>query len=181
MGSKETSDNGERLVDFDSAHRMCSSNSQFPHEVVPSNLVPTVSVLPSLKNYVLVNRLRPSVTDTKVFRGGPKQWPSLGDSNLMPQTEEEVQQEECYDTALLGKMEMGLKYVKTLRRLFNGINQQGSVEERWTELKEAPVGSAEQQLRRRWARKKWISDDLLSWLNWSKKNIGPSAKEWNSH
>ena len=95
--------------------------------------------------------------DTRVFRGGPRQRSSFGDSNFMPQTGEEVQPEEGkrFDTALLGKMEMRLEYVQVLRKTFNDRTEEGSVEERLNE-------AAEQHLRRRRvARKKWISDDTL--------------------
>ena len=67
-----------------------------------------------------------------------------------------------FDTALLGKMEMRLEYVEALRKSFNDRTKEGSVEERWSELKEALMGLAEEHLRRRRvARKKWISDDTL--------------------
>ena len=51
-----------------------------------------------------------------------------------------------FDTALLGKMEMRLEYVEALRKSFNDRTKEGSVEERWSELKETLVGSAEQHL-----------------------------------
>ena len=57
---------------------------------------------------------------------------------------------------------MRREYVEALRKSFNDRTKEGSVEDRWSELKEALVGSAEQHLlRRRVARKKWISDDTL--------------------
>ena len=40
-----------------------------------------------------------------------------------------------FDTALLGKMEMRLEYVEALRKSFNDRTKEGSVEERWSELK----------------------------------------------
>ena len=49
-----------------------------------------------------------------------------------------------FDTALLGKMEMRREYVEALRKSFNDRTKEGSVEERWSELKEALKGSAEQ-------------------------------------
>ena len=52
--------------------------------------------------------------------------------------------------------------MEALRESFDKRRQQDSVEERWSELKEALVGLAEQHLkRRRMAKKKWISDDTL--------------------
>ena len=57
---------------------------------------------------------------------------------------------------------MRLEYVEALRKSFNDRTKEGSVEERWSELKEALMGLAEEHLRRRRvARKKWISDDTL--------------------
>ena len=96
--------------------------------------------------------------DTRVFRGGDL------DSDHLVKLEKRSSQRrrKHFDTALLGKMEMRREYVEGLRKSFNDRTKEGSVEERWSELKEALVGSAEQHLlRRRVARKKWISDDTL--------------------
>ena len=52
--------------------------------------------------------------------------------------------------------------MEALRESFDKRRQQGSVKERWSELKDALVGLAEQHLKRRHiAKKKWISDDTL--------------------
>ena len=50
---------------------------------------------------------------------------------------------EC-EAVLLRKTERRMEYVETLmRKFYDDRRQQGSVEERWTELKEALVGLAE--------------------------------------
>ena len=67
-----------------------------------------------------------------------------------------------FEVVLLRKMERRLDYMETLRKSYDDRRQQGSVEERRTELREALVGSAEQHLRRRQvAKKRWISDHTL--------------------
>ena len=67
-----------------------------------------------------------------------------------------------FEAVLLRKMERRLDYMTTLRKSYDDRRQQGSVEERWTELKEALVGLAEQHLQRRQvAKKRWISDHTL--------------------
>ena len=63
----------KRLVDFASAHRMCITITLFPHKAIHQATwyPPDMNAKPSLKDYVLVrHRLRPSVMDTRVFRGG---------------------------------------------------------------------------------------------------------------
>lgn len=42
-----------------------------------------------------------------------------------------------------------VEYVEFIRSCFNHKKRQGNVEEKWNELKEAIVGSAEQHLQRR--------------------------------
>ena len=67
-----------------------------------------------------------------------------------------------FEVVLLRKMERRLDYMETLRKSYDDRRQQGSVEERWTELKEALVGLAERHLRRRQvAKKRWISDHTI--------------------
>ena len=48
-----------------------------------------------------------------------------------------------FEAVLLRKTKRMLEYMETLRKSYDDRRQQGSVEERWTELKEALVGSAE--------------------------------------
>ena len=69
---KETSNNGERLMEFASTHWMCITNTLFPHKAIHQATwyPPDARAKPSLKDYVLVkHRLRPLVMDTRVFRG----------------------------------------------------------------------------------------------------------------
>ena len=69
---RRTSRNGERLVSFTSAHGMCVTNTVFPHKSIHQHswYPPNPRAHASLKDYILVRqRLRPSVVDTRVFRG----------------------------------------------------------------------------------------------------------------
>ena len=70
--SKETGDNGRGLWTLP-AHTKCIPNTLFPHKAIhqPTWYPPDVNSKSSLKDYVLVkHKLRPSVMDTRVFRGG---------------------------------------------------------------------------------------------------------------
>ena len=71
--NKLTNDNGERLVSFASANGMCITNILLPHKYIhlATWYSPNPRASPSLKDYVLMKRrLRPSVLDTRVYRGG---------------------------------------------------------------------------------------------------------------
>ena len=87
--------------------------------------------------------------DTRVFRGG-----DLGSHHplvivtLSLKLERKLnwrRRKEC-EAVLLRKTERRMEYVETLRKFNDNRRQQGNVEERWTQLKEALVGSAEQHL-----------------------------------
>ena len=163
---KETSDNGERLVEFASAHQMCITNTLFPHKAVHQATwySPDARAKPSLKDYVLVkhrlrsscyvlvkHRLRSSVMDTRVFRGADLNTDHrLVVVSLCLKLEKSDQKKgKRFESVLLGKTERRMVYVESLRKSYEDRRQQGNVEERWEELKEALVGSAEQHLRRR--------------------------------
>ena len=71
--SRPTNDNGERLMSFASANGMCITNTLFPYKHINQATwyPPNSRASPSLKDYILVRqRLRPSVLDTGVYRGG---------------------------------------------------------------------------------------------------------------
>ena len=181
---KGTSDNGERLVEFASAHQMCITNTLFPHKTIHQATwyPPDARAKPSLKDYVLVKRrLRPSVMDTRVFRGADLDT----DHRLVVVTlrlkldkKSNQRKGKRFETALLGKTDRRMAYVEALRESFDKRRQQGSVEERWSELKEALVGSAEQHLkRRRMAKKKWISDDTLELVETKRM----AFRRWQEH
>ena len=62
----------ERLVSFASSNDLTITNSLFPHKRIhqASWYLPNLRAQPSLKDYILVRRrLRPSVLDTRVYRG----------------------------------------------------------------------------------------------------------------
>ena len=70
--ARRTSDNGKRLVAFASMHGLCITNTLFPHKQIHQATwyPPDPRAKPSIKDYVLVKqRLRPSVLDTRVYRG----------------------------------------------------------------------------------------------------------------
>ena len=70
--AKRTSDNGKRLVSFASMHGLCITNTLFPHKQIHQATwyPPDPRAKPSIKDYILVKqRLRPSVLDTRVYRG----------------------------------------------------------------------------------------------------------------
>ena len=143
---------------------------------------PNARAKPSLKDYVLVKRrLRPSVMDTRVFRGADLDT----DHRLVVVTlrlkldkKSNQRKGKRFETALLGKTDRRMAYVEALREAFDKRRQQGSVEERWSELKEAFVGSAEQHLkRRRMAKKKWISDDTLELVETKRM----AFRRWQEH
>ena len=70
--SRWTNDNGERLVSFASSNDLTITNSLFPHKRIhqASWYPPNLRDQPHLKDYVPVrHRLRPSVLDTRVYRG----------------------------------------------------------------------------------------------------------------
>ena len=70
--SRRTNDNGERLVSFASSNDLAITNTLFPHKCIhqASWCPPNPRAQPSLKDFVLVrHRLRPSVLDTRVYRG----------------------------------------------------------------------------------------------------------------
>ena len=159
--SKETNDNGERLVDFTSAHRMCITNTLFPHKAIHQAAwyPPDMNAKPSLKDYA-------GKAQTEAISNGHQgiQRGDLDSDHRLVKLEKRSSQRrrKHFDTALLGKMEMRREHVEALRKSLNDRTKEGSGEERWSELKEALVSSAEQhRLRRRMARKKWISDDTL--------------------
>ena len=64
------------------------------------------------------------------------------------------------------------------RKFYDVRRQQGGVEERWTELKEALAGLAEQHLqRRRVAKKRWISDGTLELVEAKRM----AFQKWQEH
>ena len=119
--------------------------------------------------------------DTRVFRGADLNT----DHRLVVVTlclklkKKSVQKKgKRYESVLLGKTKRRMEYVESLRKSFEDRRQQGNVEKRWKELKEALVGSAEQHLRRRrMAKKRWISDDTLELVETKRT----AFRSWQEH
>ena len=110
---------------------MCITNTLFPHKAIHQATwyPPDMNAKPSLKDYVLVrHRLRPSVMDTRVFRGGDLDRDHrlvIVTLRLTLEKRSSQRRRKRFDTALLGKMEMRLEYVEALRKSFNDRTKEG--------------------------------------------------------
>ena len=165
---RRTSGNGERLLSFATVHGLCVTNTLFPHKRIhqQSWYPPNPRAQPSLKDYVLVRqRLRPSVLDTRVFRGADIDSDHrlvVVSLRLKLKRKPSQRSGKSFDAHLLKEEEERGEYMNTIRSRFESRRGRGSVEERWSELKKAIVDTAEQHLhQRRQPQKEWISVDTL--------------------
>ena len=137
----QTSDNGERLVSFASVNGLCITNTFFPHKQIHQATwyPPDARARPSTKDFVLVKqRLRPSVLDTRVYRGADLDSDHrLVIVSLRPKLAKrrKQQQKKGFDTELLQQIDQRAEYLQSIRRSFDDRKRQGNVEERWNELK----------------------------------------------
>ena len=120
-----------------------------------------------MKDFVLVKqRLRPSVLDTRVYRGADLDSDHrLVVVSLRPKLVKKAkqQQRKGIDTELLQQREKRAEYLQSIRSSFNHRKRHGNVEERWNEMKLAIIQSAEQHLhRKRKAQKAWITEKTLN-------------------
>ena len=166
--SRQTNDNGERLVSFACANGMCITNTLFPHKHIHQATwyPPNSRASPSLKDYILVRRrLRPSVLDTRVYRGGDIDSDHrlvIVSLRLKLKRRANGKPGKCFDVELLKQAERRGEYLETIQQQFDNRKGHGNVEERWMEMKEAIVNAATQHLqRRRPVKKKWITADTL--------------------
>ena len=140
--SKSTSDNGERLVSFARTYGLCITNTFFQHKRIhqASWQPPNPGAQASLKDYVLVKQqLRPSVWDTRVFRGGDMS----SDHRLvvttmklrLPKKRPKERSRENYNAELLQLGERRREFAEQVENAFKSRTKQGTVEERWQEMK----------------------------------------------
>ena len=165
---KRTSSNGEKLVSFASAHGMCVTNTVFPHKRIHqySWYPPNPRAQASLKDYILVKqRLRPSVLDTRVFRGADLNSDHrlvVMSMRLKLKRKPRQRSGKPFDVRLLKQVERRGEFLNTIWSAFEGRSGRGNVEKQWTGLKKALVDAAEQHLhQRRQPQKEWISTDTL--------------------
>ena len=168
---RQTSDNGKRLVAFASANGLCITNTIFPHKHIHQATwyPPDPRAKPSLKDYVLVKqRLRPSVLDTRVHRGGDLDSDHrlvVVSLRLKLKRKGTHGPRKRFEVELLKQAERRADYVESIGKCFEDRMGEGSVEERWKELQKAVVDSAEEHLhRRRPKQKKWISEGTLEMI-----------------
>ena len=116
----------------------------------------------SLKDYILVKqRLRPSVLDTRVFRGANLDSDHrLVVMSLRLKLKRKPRQRSgmLFDVHLLKQVERRGEFLNTIWSAFEGRSGRGDVKKQWTDLKKASVDAAEQHLhQRRQPQKEWIS------------------------
>ena len=78
--------------------------------------------------------------DTRVFRGADLDTDHrlvVVTLHLKLDKKSNLRKGKRFETALLGKTDRRMVYVEALRESFDKIRQQGSVEERWSEAKQA--------------------------------------------
>ena len=149
---RQTSNNGKRLVAFASANGLCITNTVFPHKQIHQATwyPPDPKNKPSLKDYMLVkHRLRPSVLDTCIHRGGDLD----SDHRLVVVLWLKLKRKgthrpsKRFEAELLKQAENG-QTVESIGKCFEDMRGEGSVEERWKELQKAVVNSAGEHLHR---------------------------------
>ena len=190
--SRQTSDNGERLMSFASGNGLCIVNTLFPHKQIHQATwyPPDARAQPSMKDFVLVKqRLRPSVLDTRVYRGADLDSDHrLVVVSLRPKLVKKAkqQQRKGIDTELLQQREKRAEYLQSIRSSFNHRKRHGNVEERWNEMKLAIVQSAEQHLHmKKKAQKAWITEKMLNlveekrraFARWQEQRTDPEKRK----
>ena len=165
---RRTTDNGERLVSFASTNGLCITSTMFSHKRIHQATwyPPNPRAEPSLKDYVLVRRrLRPSVLDTRACRGADIDSDHrlvVLSLRLKLQRKVTKRPRNLFDAQLCKEEARRMGYMEDIRAKFESRKQQGSIEERWEELREAVTTCAEQHLQgKRRPKKPWISEDTL--------------------
>ena len=152
---RQTSDNGKRLVAFASANGLCITNTIFPHKQIhrATWYPPDLRAKPSLKDYVLVkHRLRPSVLDTCIHRGG-----DLDSDHRLVVVSVQLKLKRKgthkpgrrFEVELLKQAERQADYVESIGKCFEDRRGEGSVEERWKELQKVGVNTVKEHLHRK--------------------------------
>ena len=167
LGSR-ASDNGERMVSFACANGLCVTNIFFPHKHIHQATwyPPDPSRAPSNKDYILVKqRLMASVLDTIVFRGADIDSDHrlvVTSIRLKLQKKSKEKRGRRFDVKLLQEDSTKVNFLNTFTKCFNTKKREGSVGERWKELKQSNTKSAEEHLpHKRRKQKIWLSDDTM--------------------
>ena len=175
LGSR-ASENGERLVSFACVNGLCVTNTFFPHKRIHQATwyPPDPSRAPSLKDYILVKpRLMASVLDTRVFRGADIDSDHrlvVTSIRLKLQQKRKEKRGRCFDVKLLQEGSTKADFLNTFTKCFDTRKREGSVGERWNELKQSIMESAEEHLQcKRRKQKIWMSDDTLHLVDMKRK------------
>ena len=151
--AKGTSDNSKRLMAFASMHGLCITNTLFLHKRIHQATwyPPDPRAKPSIKDYVLVKqRLRPSVLDTRVYRGADlnsDHWLVSVSLHLkLKRKKPSPGPGRTFEVKLLKEVDRQLDYMESIKKCFKDRQGGGCVEERWKELRNAIVGAAEEQV-----------------------------------
>ena len=163
-----TSDNGERLVSFACANGLCLTNTFFAHKRIhqASWYPPDPSKPPTLKDYILVKQMMmSSVLDTRVYRGGDIDSDHrlvITSMQLKLHKKPKEKRGRRFDVKLLQEISIKADIVSAIRNSFEKRKADGSVEDRWKQLKDAIVEASKEHLQwKRKKQKKWISDDTM--------------------
>ena len=166
---RQTSDNGKRLVAFASANGLGITNTIFLDKQIlqATWYPPDPRAKTSLKDYVLVkHRLRPSVLDTRVHRGGELDSDHrlvVVSLRLKLKRKGTHRPQKRFEVELLKQAERQADYVESIGKCFKDRRGEGSVE-RWKELQKAVVTLAEEHLHRKQPKQKWILEGTLEMI-----------------
>ena len=175
LGSR-ASDNGERLVTFACANGLCVTNTFFPHKCIHQATwyPPDPSRLSSLKDYILIKpHMMTSVLDTRVFRGADidsDHHLEVTSIRLKLQQKHKEKRERRFDFKLLQKDSTKADFLNTFTKCFDTRKREGSIGEKWKELKQSIMKSAEEHLQnKRRKHKIWMSDDTMHLVDRKRK------------
>ena len=171
-----TSDNGERLLSFACANGLCLTNTYFPHKRIHQATwyPPDPSRPPSLKDYILVKqRMMPSVLDTRVFRGADIDSDHrlvVISIRLKLRSRPKEKRGRHFDVKCLQDAATKAAFVNTIEQGFQGRRTEGSIEDRWKNLKQCILESGEKHLgRKKKKQKNWISDSTMQIIDTKRK------------
>ena len=170
------SDNGERLVSFACANGLCLTNTYFAHKRIHQApwYPPDLTRSPRLKDYVLVKQsMMPSIIDTSFFRGGGIDSDHrlvVTSIQLKLRKRPKEKRGRRFDVKLLQDAATKAGYVGTIEQGYQRRRTEGSVEDRWKELKQCILESGEKHIEwKKKKQKKWISDDTMQIIDAKRK------------
>ena len=198
---KTTSDNGERLVSFAGGNSLCITYTFLPHKCIHQATwyPPNSRGHSSLKDYILVKQwMMASILDTRVYTGGDidshhhlvimslrlklkKKLTEWGEG-------EGTLRWNCYRRDKQ-RLILLMESRSVLKRRKRACACSRDVEERWNELKTSLPGSAEEHLKCRRKKKRWISEDTMkiieakrkAFIQWEecRTNVERQKEYWN--